>query len=349
MRKMPEMTLFSLLILLLLAVAACGPAPNASTPTPQTLPSVGTSSAYPAPQDGYPAPNQGYPGAEAVPTEPPGRGVEGSGVTFPGQIAFHSLISGSIQIHVMDGSSGVTHQLTTSGGQAYEPGWSPDCSTIVYTQDVGGNLEIYTMSADGSNQRPLLTEARPDTMEYAPAWSPAGDRIAFQTNPEALFNVCIADTTGAIQSCLDRGNFSNAHPSWSPDGNTLLFVSNRTGSYEVYSKDMTSNAEAVQLTDNGGVNFHPRFSPDGQLIVFESQRVGNYDIYVMNRDGSGERQLTNSPEDDTEPSWMGDQIVFTSYRSQDWELYMMPLAGGEATRLTYQPDEDKGPAWCSAQ
>jgi len=38
----------------------------------------------------------------------------------------------------------------------------------------------------------------------------------------------------------------------------------------------------------------PRWSPDGKRIAFTSRRTGNYELWVINRDGSGLRQLTES-------------------------------------------------------
>ncbi|MGQ0603077.1 MAG: TolB family protein [Anaerolineales bacterium] len=42
------------------------------------------------------------------------------------------------------------------------------------------------------------------------------------------------------------------------------------------------------------------------LIAFESRRDGNSEIYVMNADGSGQRNLTNSPAEDVNPVWSPD-------------------------------------------
>ena len=49
------------------------------------------------------------------------------------------------------------------------------------------------------------------------------------------------------------------------------------------------------------------WSPDGKKITFISAgQDGNSDIHVMNADGSGLVNLTNSPEDDWEPIWSPD-------------------------------------------
>ena len=49
-----------------------------------------------------------------------------------------------------DGSG--QQRLTTQGAQ---PGWSPDGQKIAFMSERDGNSEIYTMNADGSQQRNL--------------------------------------------------------------------------------------------------------------------------------------------------------------------------------------------------
>ena len=97
-------------------------------------------------------------------------------------------------------------------------------------------------------------------------------------------------------------------------------------------------------------------------IAFVSERDGHfinnffaYEIYVMGNDGGNQRNLTNNPSDDRDPSWSpdGKRIVFFSDRDghahpkHDWstsEIYVMDADGGNQQQLTNHPRNDGNPA-----
>lgn len=351
MKRLTSAFLLILLVMIGLVIVACGPAGGTEVaPTvamteqafaPISEADTGPTGAYPAPDEGaYPA----YPAPEVN----PGPAFGGSAPGFEGQIAFQSERFGNLQVFILDGETAEVTQLTSEAYQAYEPAWSPDCQSILYSHELGvNNSEIYRVSPDGQLALPFLEEIRTTTLEWSPAWSPSGDMAAFQSNPGAQINVCYATASGTLLECMAQGNYSNAHPSWSPDGSQVLFISNRDGNWDVYLSDTLSGQGAVNLTDNDGVNFHPRFSPDGQRIAFESDINGSFDIYLMDADGGNLQRLTTSNREDSDPSWMGDdKILYASDEIGDWELYWMDADGGNQTRLTFFPGQDRAPAWC---
>jgi Tol biopolymer transport system component len=271
-----------------------------------------------------------------------------------GKIAFHSEREGSLQIYVLHVDTGKTERLTTDPYGAFEPSWSPDCQSIVFTskRDNPNSFEIYTMRSDGSEQTRLFSHQPED--DWAAAWSPTGDTIAYQTNPMGMLNVCWVSTGGEQQGCIE-GDYHKAMPAWSPDGSKLLFTSDRDGDWEIFVSSAQEGATPVQLTNNDFADQHPQFSPDGQFIAFASKRGESHHIFVMNADGSGEKQLTFDGVDNLTPRWVGNErIVFASLRalpdtSQDWELFLVDRDGGNATQLTNSPGMDKWPAWCPTE
>jgi Tol biopolymer transport system component len=86
---------------------------------------------------------------------------------------------------------------------------------------------------------------------------------------------------------------------------------------------------------------------DQGRIAYDSTVSGNYDIWTMNPDGSDRRNVTNSDEDEWNPTWSpdGSRIAFVSDRNGNWDVYVMNSDGSNLTQLTDNPDNDGEPAW----
>ncbi|WP_306537156.1 hypothetical protein [Geobacter sp.] len=82
-------------------------------------------------------------------------------------------------------------------------------------------------------------------------------------------------------------------------------------------------------------------------VLFVSNRDGNAQIYLMKADGSGQRPLTHTPEENTEPAWSpdGTRIAFTSYRDGNADIYVMDADGTSQKRLTSDKFSDNAPTW----
>ncbi|MFN2525310.1 MAG: TolB family protein [Actinomycetota bacterium] len=96
-----------------------------------------------------------------------------------------------------------------------------------------------------------------------------------------------------------------------------------------------------RLTTGIDVDFSPAWSPDGRRIVFARQFPGGVvaDICVINADGSGFANLTNSPQDiDNSPAWSpdGNKIVFTSYANSP-TYFPIPQSAG---RVVFGPNQE---------
>jgi TolB protein len=74
---------------------------------------------------------------------------------------------GAADIYIMDVASKQWVQLTHDGGRNDFPSWSPDNRHIVFQSNRSGSLQIWTMLADGSNQKQLTTSGS----NSEPDWS----------------------------------------------------------------------------------------------------------------------------------------------------------------------------------
>jgi Tol biopolymer transport system component len=102
--------------------------------------------------------------------------------------------------------------LANSGTQ---PRFSPDGTQIVFNR--GG--EIWTMNADGSDQKQLTQASEPD---FAPVWSPNGRMIAFlRGTPPQLY---VMNVDGSGKRALAPSPAWELDPDWSPDGKRISFA-----------------------------------------------------------------------------------------------------------------------------
>jgi Tol biopolymer transport system component len=223
------------------------------------------------------------------------------------------------------------------------PVWSPNGRKIVFGSDRDGDIDIYTMNADGRGQRRLT---RSTEMETSLAWSPDGRRIAFVGSryhgpgspPGSEIYVMNADGSGLRN--ITPGPGGGGSPAWSPDGRKIAFRSERTGKAELYLVNPDGSG-LVRLTRNPSADGDPVWSPDGKNIYFVRGRSGKSDVHAMNADGSRQRNLSRNPEPphdgrDNSPAVSPDgrRIVFVSERDGSGQIYVMNADGSGLRRLT---------------
>ena len=220
--------------------------------------------------------------------------------------------------------------------------WTVDASRIVFASERDGNVDIYTIEADGTDERRLTSDPVADE---APEWSPDGTRIAFHRRGPGT-DVYVMDAAGTDARRVASSPATDRNPSWSPDGRRLAFESNRDGNLEIHVVDLASGA-VRQLTNTAGANFDPAWSPEGSRIAFASTRDGNEEIYVMNADGGDQRRLTVVPGPDFNPAWSpdGSRLAFHSRRGAAQHIWVMQADGTGQEEVTRGPTNDHNPAW----
>ena len=100
--------------------------------------------------------------------------------------------------------------------EAYLATWSPDGARIAFLSTLNERSRLFTMSADGSDPRPLTTDD--GGHDVTASWSPAGDRIAYIHILDSDVEVYVinADGTGEV-NISDNDTFEYLGPqAWGP-------------------------------------------------------------------------------------------------------------------------------------
>ena len=152
-------------------------------------------------------------------------GVEPEGIDWSPDgrtIAYGSNRSGAqIRAARPDGSSDRV-LLELDAPFACCPSWSPAGDELVIAVDEsgdGGEIDLYLVTVADGGLRRITTVGGDDT---SPAWSPLGDRIAFQSDATANLSLIAPDGTGleAVTFVGTRGVAS----AWSPTGDRLAWI-----------------------------------------------------------------------------------------------------------------------------
>ncbi len=208
--------------------------------------------------------------------------------------------------------------LATSRSEA-DPAWAPQGGRYAYVTDRTGRQEIWLRTPDGQFDDPLVTSASfPDAgtlLLSGLAFSPDGQRIAYQRRSLSGFRVWISTVAGgrAVRLSADEGYQDS--PTWSPDGAWIAFTSLRQGRWSLM-RAPTGGGEAPTAI-RAGILYpsNPRWSPRGDWILCELPEG----VALVSPDGQRTRVLADE-------SWLG----------QDWSkdgsrVYAVRLS--EAQRL----------------
>lgn len=277
------------------------------------------------------------------------------GKGFAGKLAFLDAEGGSLYTVNGDG----TNLQKISFGM--DPQWNHAGTGIAFARQ-GPVPGIWTINADGSNERLLFRTTEP----RAPDWSPDDGQLVFsrQTGVKGGGSFCFGtrcfDLPATSQWKLGTVATSDAAykdvpttdhaftPSWNAvDATKILFNDPSIGVLVTSTEGTPSFVPIIGDLRPGVGTFdplkvlQPQYSPDGSKIVMMVAQPPSWQIAIANADGSARHLLTSmDPLDfvhpsNVSPAWSpdGKQILFLSDRNGKWEFFVMNADGSNVEQV----------------
>jgi TolB protein len=205
--------------------------------------------------------------------------------------------------------------------------------------------------------------------DRAPAWSPDGRTIVFQSNREGQIDIYRMDADGSGVARLTSDPADDTDPSVSPDGGRIVFVSTRGGDADIFVMNI-DGAGASDVTRNDVDDRAPSWNPHG-AILFTSVVTDGTALFAVQPDGSGSSRIADGVTGVSSAAWQPIDVdpaaltagatstptaiappfelpegafAFASNREGQFDLFRADFDGENLTVLSDLPNDERHPA-----
>jgi TolB protein len=228
------------------------------------------------------------------------------------------------------------------------PVFSPDGQHLAYVAWRPGTLSDAWLLNVRDGTTSVLSPSTDD--EYFPTWSADGRSVLLALGQGASRRVVrvAIDTRRAEPVAGLPAQLSNL--ALSPDGRHLAYhVTGDQGGLSAWIVPASGGTPTSLVPPDVSAGY-PAWSRDGKRLALEVEHAGKTQIWVVNRDGSGLRQLTSAPGQNWPHSWApdSDRIAFAGERAGVWNVWCVSASTGalhQLTSFTTQNGYVRYPAW----
>jgi len=228
-----------------------------------------------------------------------------------GQIAFTSMRCDECPstLSEIDPDGATQVQIDAPVQHLFQPSWAPDGRRVAV---VGLGRGIYVIDSELQTAKRLTS----GTSDEAPAWSPAGDLIAFHKQVrDTNYDLFAVDPATGKKRRLTNDSAQQTNPTWSPDGSHLAFAQQQAnGKWAIFTMRSDGSAKR-RITAAGTSAQEPSWSPDGKRIAVILQGLDTATLATVDAGGGGApERLTDDSLFPSKPTWSPDgrSIAFSA-------------------------------------
>ena len=269
------------------------------------------------------------------------------------KILFTSTRDGNREVYVMNPDGSEQVNLTQHPAGDLGAVWSPTGEQILFVSDRQGThvRDLYLMDADGTNVRRVF-KRKITAWRGSATWSPDGKQFAYNyTDRDRLQVRLYLGTFGEEDAELLPYGGS---PAWSPNGSEIACsVPHALGERLTFLNVRTREREQLLPDKALRWQIEPSWSAAGDRLAISGNRhplpvilerelhnawKNKQAIYIVNRDGTGLRQLVDEAGPDAatpELSPDGSEVLYTQEINGHLQISKIDVNSGLRTQLTH--------------
>ncbi|MDR3297499.1 MAG: PDZ domain-containing protein [Prevotellaceae bacterium] len=235
---------------------------------------------------------------------------------FPAIHGSQLVFSYAGDLYTVPAQGGVARKLTNDGGYEMFPRFSPDGKNIAFTAQYDGNTEVYLMPAAGGEPKRLTHTATLGRDDISDRMGPNNITLAWRDNEHVVYR--------------SRGASFNSFKG-------KLYLASVKGEL----------SEELPLPVGGFCSYSPDKSMLAYNRVFREFRTWKYykggmadEIWVYDFAAKTVEKITDNPNQDICPMWIGNEIYYISDRDRTMNLFCYNTATKQTQRVTDFADYD---------
>ena len=219
---------------------------------------------------------------------------------------------------------------------------------VVFTATIEQRERIYLL--DLEQKRVIRAIDGPANNSY-PRFSPDGRRLAFSSDRDGQRYIYIADWDGSAQHRLTDNKLAEDNPTWSHDGQQVVYyVSDKDEVANLFTKAVSGESPAQQITSVAGRNVTPDVSPDGSRIAFSTNRFWpGWDICFWSTKSKSETCPLGGAKAYCRPQWShsGKFIAYSQGSGDAVDIGTLEIESGARRTVTELSRAEYDATWSS--